>query len=669
MKQTHLERSQKGGVWSSYLRLLSHDFPTQRAAVAEIIRLKTRLQLPKGTEYFFSDLHGEHLRFQRMLDSASGTIRDKIDTLFYSVLSPEDRDELAQVIYDPENMLRRLKKAGKLRDSWYHLTIVRLIQVLKVVSAKYTRSMVRKHMAPDFRSAIDELIYKDEDESRMDYHYAVIRAILDTGVAGDFIRAVAATIRSLSVARLHIIGDIFDRGAHPDLVMDKLIAFHDVDIQWGNHDLLWIGAAMGNEAMIANVMRQGINYNTYDLLEDGYGINLRPLSMFADSTYRDDPCEIFMPKNEFNENQFDTVDPALGAKMLKAMTIIQLKLEGQLLARRPEYDMAKRDLLSRVDFAKGTVMVDGKEHPLRDTHFPTVDPKAPLKLSPEESELMRSLVASFRHSRRLQSHIRFLMSHGSAYLKFNGNLLYHGCVPMKEDGGFDILEIEGQALSGQPLFDYIDRTTRDAVFLPYDSPEQVKARDFLWYLWCGPKSPIFGKDRMATFERAFLTDKSTHKETMNPYYQLINEEAACRSILEAFGLDPGRGHIINGHVPVKLIKGESPIKGGGRLFVIDGGMSKAYQKTTGMGGYTLIINSHSIALAQHPADVANDSASFDSPILEVVERFPRRLTVADTDESIDMHRKNEDLEHLITAYRSGAVPEQDCQPLGPLQYD
>ena len=667
--QQQPERSRQTDVRQPYLRLLSHDFPTQRAAAAEIVRLKTQLQLPKGTEYFFSDLHGEHGRFQRMLASASGTIRDKIDSLFYSALSPEDRDELAQVVYDPEGMLRRLREAGRLRESWYHLTIVRLVQVLKVVSAKYTRDMAREQMAPDFRGAIDELVYKDEDESRMEYHYSVIRAILDTGVAGDFIRALASAIQALCVARLHIIGDIFDRGAHPDLIMDELIAFHDVDIQWGNHDLQWLGAAMGSEALIANVMRQGINYNTFDLLEDGYGINLRPLSMFADATYRDDPCEIFRPKEEFNENQFDSVDPALGAKMLKAVTVIQMKLEGQLLARRPEYDMSSRDLFSRVNFEAGTVAADGQEHPLRDTRFPTVDPKDPLKLSPGESDLMRSLSASFRHSRRLQAHMRFLISHGSICRKINGNLLYHGCVPLREDGSFEALEIDGQTLSGQALFDYIDRMARDAAFRPFDSPQQMKARDFLWYLWCGPKSPVFGKDRMATFERAFLADKATHKETMNPYYRLVNEEAACRSILSAFGLDPDKGHIINGHVPVKVIKGENPIKGGGRLFVIDGGMSKAYQKTTGMGGYTLIINSHSIALAQHPADAAGENALLDSPMLQVVERFPRRMRVADTDESGEMLRQIESLGQLIAAYRSGEMPEQGRQPLGTLQFD
>lgn len=661
--------SPKDSAWQPYLRLLSHDFPTQRAAAAEMVRLKTRLQLPKGTEYFFSDLHGEHQGFLRMLKSASGTIRDKIDTLFYSALSPEDRNELAQVIYDPEGMLRRLQEAGKLRESWYHLTIVRLVQVLKVVSAKYTRSMAREQIAPDFRGAIDELVYKDEDESRMDYHYAVIRAILDTGVAGDFIRALASAIRSLSVARLHIIGDIFDRGAHPDLIMDELIAFHDVDIQWGNHDLLWLGAALGNEALITNVIRQGINYNTFDLLEDGYGINLRPLSMFADSVYRDDPCEIFRPKNQFNENLFDTVDPALGARMLKAMTVIQMKLEGQLLARRPEYGMASRDLFSQVDFKKGTVMADGQEHPLRDTNFPTVDPADPLKLSPGETDLMRSLTASFRHSQRLQAHMRFLMSHGSTYLRFNGNLLYHGCLPHREDGSFEVLEIEGQALSGKALYDYIDQRVREAGYAEYGSEKQVKARDFLWYLWCGPKSPVFGKDRMATFERAFLSDKATHKEVMNPYYKLIEKEETCRNILSSFGLDPDRGHIINGHVPVKLLKGESPIKGNGRLFMIDGGMSKAYQKTTGMGGYTLIINSHSIALAQHPSQVAGDDAPFDSPTLQVVERFPKRRTVADTDESAEMTRQIEDLQRLIAAYRAGEIREQSGESEGPLQFD
>jgi fructose-1,6-bisphosphatase-3 len=666
---TEPQSSESPDISQRYLAQLSREYPSQKAAAARIISLKTWMRLPKGTEYFFSDLHGEHRGFLRMLKSASGTIRDKIEAFFAPALSQEDRDELAQLIYEPEAMLRRIQREGRLDEGWYHRGITRLIQVFKAVSAKYTRSMTRLMIPEDFRGAIDELCYKDEDESRLSYHGAVISAILETGIAGAFISALCDAIRKLCVARLHIIGDIYDRGAHPDLIMDELIAFPEVDLLWGNHDIHWLGAALGNPALIASVMRQGISYNTFDLLEDAYGINLRSLSVFADTVYRDDPCMVFRPRDEFNVNLYDTVSASLAAKMQKAMAVIQFKLEGQLVARRPEYGMASRDLFSRVDFARGSVQIDGKDCPLRDTHFPTVNPYQPLALSPGEEELMRVLTASFRHSSRLQKHMRFFITHGSLFLRHNGLLLYHGCVPMTEEGDFEEVTLEGKAMSGASLFEYINRKVRTAYFAEFDSEEQLIARDFLWYLWCGPMSPIFGKDRMATFERTLILDKSSHKETLNPYYRHVEGEAACKKILSAFGLSPEKGHIVNGHVPVKLKHGESPIKGGGRLFMIDGGISQAYQGTTGIGGYTLIYNSHSFALAQHPAWDDLEGELFDSPILQVVEKLPYRQPAAETDEGQNMARQIEDLQALIHAYRTGSVSEPEGAGKNAITFD
>ena len=642
-----------------YLRQLSKEYPSQKAAAARIVSLKTWMRLPKGTEYFFSDLHGEHKGFLRMLKSASGTIRDKIETMYSGALSRKDRDELAQLIYEPEAMLRFREQEGQLNEEWYYLSITRLIMVFKAVSAKFTRSMTRRMIPEDFRGAIDELCYKDEDESRSQYHLGVVRAILETGIAGAFINSLCDAIRKLCVARLHIIGDIYDRGAHPDLIMDELIAFSEVDLLWGNHDIHWLGAVLGNPALIASVIRQGISYNTFDLFEDSYGLNLRPLSVFASEVYKEDPCIIFKPRDKYNVNLFDTVDPDLGAKMQKAMAVIQFKLEGQLIRRRAEYGMGSRDLLSRVDFELGTVRIDGVEYPLKDTRFPTIDPKDPLKLTVGEEELMTALTASFRHGSRLRRHMRFLISHGSLFLKFNGLLLYHGCVPMTPDGEFAKVHFNGKALSGASLFAFIDARVRDAFYLEYDSPAQVEARDFLWYLWCGPMSPIFGKDRMATFERLLIEDKLTHKEVMNSYYHHVEGEEACKKILSAFGLDPNTGHIVNGHVPVKLKHGENPVKGKGRLYMIDGGISKAYQGTTGIGGYTLIFNSHSFALAQHPVWDNLDEELFDSPILQVVERLPRRMTIEQTDAGQLMALEIKDLEALIAAYRSGQIPEPE----------
>ena len=664
-----MPQDEQPDVGLRYLTLLSREYPSQKAAAARIVALKTWMSLPKGTEYYFSDLHGEHRGFLRMLKSASGTIRDKIETIFSSALTPVQRDELAQVIYEPENMLRRLHLQGRLDENWYRACILRLVQVLKAVSAKYTRSMARRMIPEMFSGGIDELSYLDQDESRGHYHDSVVTAIIKTGIAGTFIASLSGAIRKLCVARLHILGDIYDRGAHPDLIMDELVAFPEVDIIWGNHDIHWLGAYLGNPALIASVVRQGISYNTFDLLEDGYGINLRPLSVFADRVYRDDPCLAFLQKDEFNENLYDSVSPEMGAKMQKAMAVIQFKLEGQLIARRPEYGMQNRDLLSRVNYETGTVWIADREYPLRDTYFPTVDPKNPLALSPGEAELMNALTASFRHGTRLQKHMRFLVSHGRMVSKANGQLLYHGCVPMTGEGEFAKVQLEGRELAGPSLFDYIESVIRKAAYLEYDSPGQREARDFLWYLWCGPLSPVFGKDRMATFERMLIEDKSTHKEEMNPYYRHVEGKDACQYILTHFGLDPKRGHIINGHIPVKLKRGESPVKGGGRLFMIDGGMSKAYQGTTGIGGYTLIYNSHNFSLAQHPVWDSLEDEPFDSPKLEVVEEHVSRQRVAETDAGTRMKREITDLENLIRAYRTGQVPEPAHAPLEAQMFD
>lgn len=641
-----------------YLSLLSQEYPNRLAANAEIINLKTILRLPKGTEYFFSDLHGEHRGFLNMLKSASGAIRFKVEALFGESLALDERILLSQLVYQPEEILSRLEDDGKIDDAWYADKITKLVMLLKVVSAKYTRSKVRKRLPKAFRYAIDELCYLDEDESRESYHRAVINAILETGMAQPFLCSLSDAVRQLSVDRLHILGDIFDRGPHADLIMDELMNFHDVDIQWGNHDIHWMGAALGNTAMVASVVRLGILYNTFDLLEDSYGINLRPLSAFAEKTYSGDACELFIPRDAFNQNLYDTIEQPQAARMHKAIAVIQFKLEGQLIKRHPEYQMKDRDCLSRVDWEKGLFQEGDKSYPLKDCFFPTIDPKDPLALNPAETELMNALTASFQHCERLQKHIDFLFSHGALYKIVNGNLLYHGCVPMNEDASLEVIKIGGNSLSGRAYFDELDAMVRRARFAPLGSPEQCEARDLLWYLWCGPKSPLFGKNRMTTFERYLIADKALHKETMNPYYALVEGEEACQNVLSAFGMDPFTDHIINGHVPVKILKGESPVKGKGRLFMIDGGISKAYQGTTGIAGYTLIFNSHFLALAQHPTISGDQGTLFDSPILKEVERLPRRRQVEDTDQGPVLKMKIKDLECLIEAYRSGALPER-----------
>lgn len=639
----------------AYLKLMAREYPTIRAASSEIINLTAIQGLPKGTEYFFSDLHGEHEAFIHLLRSASGVIREKISETFSHILPEKEEVELANLIYYPDRIMNQLELSGQADDDWLRVTIYRLVQICKVVSSKYTRSKVRKKMPPEFAYIIDELLHVDyNDDNKRVYYSEIIRSIIDIRIGDKFIIALCELIQNLTIDCLHIIGDIFDRGPRADMIMNELLQFHDVDIQWGNHDISWMGAATGNLACICNVLRIAISYNSFDVLEDGYGINLRPLSMFAARVYRNDPCERFSPQI-LDENIYDAVDPGLAAKMHKAIAIIQFKVEGQIIKRHPEYEMNDRVLLKAIDYNKGTVTVEGKEYPLLDTSFPTIDPASPLTLNEEEEELLRTLQLSFLHNELLHRHVRFLYSHGSMYKCYNSNLLYHGCIPMREDGTFDEISMEGSSYSGKALMDYVDNKIQNAYFLPEHTQESRDARDFMWYLWCGAKSPVYGKGKMTTFEHYFIEDHQTHMEPMNPYYRLSIKEEYCEKILSEFGLSGESAHIINGHVPVKIKEGESPVKAGGRLFLIDGGLSKAYQSKTGIAGYTLIYNSNHLALAEHkPFDPEKES----TPRVSVVENMKRRVMVADTDKGAELTGRIEDLKELVAAYREGIIKER-----------
>ena len=639
----------------AYLKLLSREYPTIKAASSEIINLTAIRGLPKGTEYFFSDLHGEHEAFIHLLRSSSGIIREKIKETFGYIIPEEEQVELANLIYYPDQVLNQIGASGKDTDDWKRINIYRLVQICKEVSSKYTRSKVRKKLPPEFAYIIDELIHVDYNaDNKRVYYSEIIRSIIDIDVADKFIIALCELIQNLTVDNLHIIGDIFDRGPRADLIMNELMHFHDVDVQWGNHDISWMGAATGNLACICNVLRIAISYNSFDVLEDGYGINLRPLSMFAASTYRDDECARFVP-HILDQNIYDAVDPGLAAKMHKAIAVIQLKVEGQIIKRHPEYRMDDRLLLEQVDGKKGTVCIGGKEYPMLDMKFPTIDWEDPLKLSEDEVELLHTLSLSFRHSDLLHKHVKFLYSHGALYKSYNKNLLYHGCIPMKKDGSFDTMVFNGVSYSGKSLMDFVDRMIQNAYFLKGESKEKEDARDFMWYLWCGEKSPVYGKDKMTTFEHYFVADAATHKETMNPYYQLSVKEEYCDKILEEFGLPTKGAHIINGHVPVKIKDGETPVKAGGKLYIIDGGLSKAYQSKTGIAGYTLIYNSNHLALAEHKPFTPGKE---NTPKVTIVEKMKNRVMVGDTDLGKELAGRIEDLKELVAAYREGVFKEK-----------
>ena len=641
-----------------YLKLLGREFPNARKAGAEIINLRAICGLPKGTEYFFSDLHGEYRSFIHLLKSSSGIIRAKIEETFGNMMSEQEQLELANLIYYPNRILTECRHDDRDTNEWQRITINRLIRICRVVGSKYTRYKVRSKMPADYANAIDELLHLDgNDSDKKVYYQEILNAIVDIGVGDEFIVALSELIQNLTIDSLHIIGDIFDRGPRADIIMKELMDFHDVDIQWGNHDISWMGAASGNTACIANVLRIATSYNSFDVLEDGYGINLRPLSMYAAEVYADDPCECFKP-HLLDENFYDSVNPELAAKMCKAITIIQLKLEGQLIIAHPEYELEDRLLLDKINYDAGTVRIGEKEYPLKDHFFPSIDPAHPFELTEREQKLVNTLRLSFVHSQILNEHMRFIYSHGAMYKICNGNLLYHGCIPMNPDGSFMQIKTPEGVFSARSLMDYIGKKAVDAYFLDEKEhpAEKQKASDLMWYLWCGPKSPLFGKDKITTFENCFVDEPTLCVEKYNPYYSFSREEEYVDRILEEFGLGTEGTHIINGHVPVKVKKGENPVKANGKLFIIDGGLSKAYHAKTGIAGYTLIYNSHHLALAAHrPYQPGKEN----TPEIEIVERMRERVRMKDTDLGISLQERMRDLQELLAAYRGGMIKETD----------
>ena len=641
----------------SYLNLLAEQYPTVEAASAELVRLRAFLQLPKGTEYYFSDLHGEHEAFIHLLRSASGTIRDKIDAIYGAALPESDLDELAALIYYPSQVLRNRRPSESNPGEWERLMIFRLLPVLQEVCQKYAHDHVDALISNKYRFVIRELMGSCQDPAKSVYYRELIAAAVDAGIGEGLITNLCYQIQQVAVDNLHIIGDLFDRGPGAHKILDELMFHHNVDIQWGNHDIDWIGAAAGNLVCLFSVLRIAISYNNFDMLEDGYGINLRPLSMFADQVYAGDPCKAFRP-HILDENKYDPVAPALAAKMHKAVAVIMFKLEGQLIRRNPGFGMEHRLLLDKLDLEKGVLRLNGNEYPLTDTNFPTLDPADPYALTETEQALVDMLWASFRHSAALKRHMDFLLSNGSMYKAINGNLLYHGCIPMEADGSFSALELDGKPCRGKAMLDALDKIVRRAYY--QHDPACV---DLMWYLWSGAKSPLFGKARMTTFERYFTAKdipgaEELRHEAKDPYYSLYEQEDTVRAILRDFGLDPDHSHIINGHVPVK--KGESPIKCGGRLFVIDGGISKAYQSTTGIAGYTLIFNSHSLTLAEHrPFQKASGSSVAQTYTkTRVVEAMPHRILMAETDQGKALQTRIDALQALLRCYRDGLIREQ-----------
>ena len=642
-----------------YLQMLAQKFPNHRYVNSELINLRAILALPKGTEYFLSDLHGEYDAFQYIVRSASGTIRMKIDEAFGNTLSEKERDNLAALIYDPDNEIIRRRKTEHDFNQWCASAIYRLIIICRMVSSKYTRSKVAKLLPENSGYAMQELLFADDDENRSSYYAEIINSIIEYRAAATFIKELAGTISNLAVDQLHIIGDIFDRGPKPHKILDFLMSRRDVDIQWGNHDIVWMGAACGNRACIANIIRMNVSYNNFDMLEYGYGINLRPLATFAQQIYGDDQCAAFAP-HILDKNRFDPIPEILAARMHKMIAVIQFKIEGQLIMDHPEYGLEHRLLLDKIDRERGVVTAYGKEYQMKDVNLPTVDPADPYKLTPEEEEVMVALEGSIINSDKLQEHIRYIYSHGALYKKWNGNLLFHGCIPMDENGEFLDVTINGETHKGADLMEYLDEEIRNAYFNPPIGHTSAEAADLMWYLWLGPDSPLFGKDKMTTFERVFTDSKEAKKEHTVPYYRLINDPAICDKIIRSFGLDPATGKVLNGHVPVKIKDGESPIKGGGKLFVIDGGISKAYQKTTGIAGYTFIFNSRFMALSEHkPYEPIRKDGSqrFHDPKMQIVQTFPERMQIVDTDIGAQLLRQVDDLEQMRDEYKKGTIKE------------
>ena len=621
---------------SKYLELLSEKFPTSQSAYTEVINLEAILNLPKGTEHFVSDVHGEYEAFEHILNNCSGVVRERVQAIFEFQLTSEEQGDLCTLIYYPTLKLRRLREEGRLTEEWYAITLMRLVRLARHLSGTYTRSKVRKAMPVEYAYIIDELLHisPDEREARLAYHQRIISSIIDTGSADDFICSLAALIKRLAVDHLHLVGDIFDRGPRADRILDRLRAYHSIDVQWGNHDIVWMGAASGSAACLAAVIRNNVHYDSLKILESAYGVSLRELTLFAEQTYRAD----------------DGMDP-----VEKAISVILFKLEGQTILRHPNWRMEDRLLLGRVDAERGVVHVGGREYALRTRDFPTLDPSDPYALSDGERRVMDNLMSAVRHSEKLRAHVEFLYEHGSAYLVHNGNVLFHACVPMNEDGSFCAVNHQGRMLAGREYYDYADRLARRA----WHEHDQVSL-DWMWYLWCGRFSPLSGRV-MKTFERTYLTDKSTWEEPRDPYFALTDDPAVCRRILEEFGC-PASGVIINGHTPVRAADGESPVKAGGMLVVIDGGFCQAYHATTGIAGYTLIADPTGMRIKAHrPFGSIEDVLDLNADIVSDDDRFRRwgrPLTVGDTDAGVQIREQISDLRELLAAYRSGVLPEK-----------
>ncbi len=643
-----------------YLKSLSKQYPTVASACTEIINLQAILNLPKGTEHFLTDIHGEYEQFIHVLKNGSGAVRRAVDEELGNALSDKDRRSLATLIYYPEEKLDIIEAEEENIEDWYKITLHRLVQITKHVASKYTRSKVRKALPKEFAYVIDELITERSDISDKEMYYnEIIHTIIRIGSARDFIVAICNLIQRLVVDHLHIVGDIYDRGPGPHVIMDALRNYHSVDIQWGNHDIVWMGAACGHLACIATVIRIATRYGNLATLEEGYGINLIPLATFAMETYKDTNCECFGIK--YNSD-YDTNDLPLDMKIHKAISIIQFKLEGQIIKMHPEFRMDDRLLLDKIDYNKKTITVYGKEYEMKDTDLPTVDPADPYWLTEEELNVMMRIRQAFLKCEKLQKHIRFLYTNGGLYKVHNSNLLYHGCVPLDEEGNFKSVQVEGLTYQGKALYDVLDNYARKAYYEKNDTKGMRKAQDYLWYIWAGPNSPVFGKDKMTTFERYFIEDKETHKETKNPYYSMLDDEKIINKILEEFKLDVNHSHIVNGHVPVELRKGESPVKCDGKLLIIDGGFSKAYQGTTGIAGYTLVANSHGMRLVQHePFESTEAAIKKETDIISdmtQIEIAPSRIRVSQTDVGAELKDSIKQLERLLEAYRDGILVEK-----------
>lgn len=653
------ERKQYMDIESKYLTSLAGQYPSIASAATEIINLQAILNLPKGTEHFLTDIHGEYEQFSHVLRNGSGSVRRKIDEEFGNTLSSRDKRALATLIYYPEEKLDIVRKEEENIEDWYKITLHRLVQITKRVCSKYTRSKVRKALPKDFAYVIEELITeKEEVQDKEAYYNEIIHTIIRIGRAPQFIAALSHLIQRMVIDHLHILGDIYDRGPGPHIIMDTLGEYHSVDIQWGNHDMVWMGAASGHLACIATVIRNAARYGNLDTLEDGYGINLIPLATFAMETYQNVDCSAFTIK--FNTN-YNTKDLSLDQKMHKAIAILQFKLEGQVIMRHPEFGMEERLLLDKIDFTRKTVKIGNTVYPMNDTDFPTVDPENPYALTAGEERVMERLQQAFLHCEKLQRHVRFLFSHGGLYKIYNSNLLYHGCVPLNPDGSFAGVNVLGKIYSGRALYDVLENCAR-AGYYGTGGKEKRDGQDIMWYIWAGPGSPVYGRDKMATFERYFISDERTHVEVKNSYYNFLEDEKVIARILHEFGLEAENAHIVNGHVPVEQKNGESPLKCGGKLLIIDGGFSKAFRGRTGIAGYTLVCNSRGMRLVSHEQFESREAAILkESDIFSDsldVEVFSVRKRVADTDNGEQIRENIADLERLLKAYREGSIPEK-----------